>query len=340
MSKITLIIITWTISISILSQNTFTITKKHHVYQPGDNIIKQQVEFKDPGPSGRNITWDFSSLNTLNYKYPIRYFLRSKSDSSRIVVSEHDTRYRYLLQNDTLWLYEYQNKTTKMTFTRPEAQLKFPFNYGDSLISIFDGTGSYCDEVNLTAKGKTTTTVDAIGKLITPSFRTFENVLRVHRIRQYAEIGIDSALLNLETYSWYANNQRYPVFETFISNIIKNDSILNNFKTSFYYPTDEHNIQNELTDFRTEAEKVLTEAQLMPNPVVSTLNISYKLTRPAQIRFSLHNNIGVPVRQTSTQNMPEGFNNTSINMSNLITGAYTLYIFVDDLVMQKVVVKK
>jgi hypothetical protein len=89
-----------------------------------------------------------------------------------------------------------------------------------------------------------------------------------------------------------------------------------------------------------EAEAVFTEATMLPNPVVTNLYINYKLTRSAKIWFTVHNNAGIPVRQTVPQAKPAGYNYTTINMSNTITGTYTVYVHVDDMVLQRVIIKK
>ena len=329
------------------AQTILPLTADRNAFRPGDLIIKQQVEFKDPGPSGKNIAWDFSMLNPVNEKYKIKYQLKTKSDSTQLVANEHETKYRYHLKNDTLWLSEYENRTTRMKFEQPEAQLKFPFNYGDSLFSVFSGTGIYCEKVDLIAQGKTYVTIDATGELTTPTKVTLKNVIRVHRLRDYTEIGVDSALLRFESYSWYATGYRYPVFETYISSIVKKDTIEDDFKTSFYYPVEDmvnlaadpanENLKYEETN---DLYSVFTEATYMPNPVVDNLQISFKLIRPATVWFSLHNNAGIPMKQTTAMELPSGANSTNINMSNLMTGTYTLYVHVDDKVMKQVIIKK
>lgn len=332
---------------SSLSSQQIKLTAECNTYRAGDIIIKQQVEYKDPGSNGKNITWDFSMLNPVDEKYKIRYLLRTRADSAQVTANEHDTRYRYQLKNDTLWLHEYINRTTKMCFTKPEAQLKFPFYYGDSIKSVFEGAGNYCDKVDLIAKGNTYATVDATGEMITPSKQILKNVVRVHRVRNYTEIGVDSATLRLETYSWYAQNYRYPVFETYESFIVKTDTTIEDFKTSFYYPIEEMtNLATDLANEKIEEESVkdinliYTEATYMPNPVVSQFQINYKLTRTAIVWFSLHNSIGIPIQQTKSQKSPMGHNTTTINMSQLTTGTYTLYVHVDDKVIKQIIIKK
>ena len=305
------------------------------------------MEYKDPGPSGKKITWDFSMLNTINDKYKLFYFLKIKGDTTRVVGREHETTYRYQLKNDTLWLTDYENRLTRMTFNQAEAQLRFPFRYGDSLRSTFDGKGLYCQKVDLKAKGTTTVTVDATGLLITPTNDTLKNVLRVKRLRDYNEIGVDSVRMQLTSYSWYMPGIRYPVFETIKSVILRGDSVSENFGTSFYSPIND--LKSLAPDPANETIKpdnlaiinfVFTEVQLMPNPVQDNLYINYKLTRPAKVWFTVHNNVGIPLCQTTPENHQEGFNSSNILMSTLITGVYSLYVHVDEMVMRLNVVKK
>ncbi|MDP3445902.1 MAG: hypothetical protein Q8T08_23830, partial [Ignavibacteria bacterium] len=118
------------------------------------------------------------------------------------------------------------------------------------------------------------------------------------------------------------------------------------FETSFYYPPHLQTSQVKTedlppqTEVLTGAAAVFTEASYLPNPVESILTISYKLVRPATIRFSVHNNVGIPACTTNQLNLSEGYHQTDINMSYLITGTYTLNVHVDEMVMKQVVVKK
>lgn len=107
------------------------LTKETHLLQAGDKLIKQQVEFINPGPSGKNVTWDFSRLSPVKEKYKVRYLLKAKSDSTRFTVNEHETRYHYIQESETLWFLAYENRTTKMYIDHPEIVLKFPFHFDD-----------------------------------------------------------------------------------------------------------------------------------------------------------------------------------------------------------------
>jgi hypothetical protein len=335
------------LAVTSLSAQNSGLTSVRNYFRGGDKLTKQQVEFKDPGSSGKDIEWDFSMLNSIDEKYGLAYFGIAEGDTAHIIGTEHDTHYYYQLKNDTLLLVGYDNRTTQMNFDRPEAQLCYPFRYGDSLRTTFSGKGQYCQKVDLVAQGETTATVDATGMIITPTKDTINNVLRVKRLRSYTQIGVDSVRMQLETYSWYAQGYRYPVFETVKSMILRGDSTTESFSTSFYYPIEDmRNLppdpanENIASDKSTNIYSIFTEARLMPNPVTDNLYINYKLTRAARVWFTVHNNIGIPLCQTAPQDLSEGYQSATINMGNLITGTYSLYVHVDDMVMRQMIIKR
>lgn len=45
----------------------------HNSLRSGDVIIKQQVQYKDPGKVGENLLWDFSELELINDQYELVY---------------------------------------------------------------------------------------------------------------------------------------------------------------------------------------------------------------------------------------------------------------------------
>ncbi len=329
------------------------LTFDRNAYRTFDRIVKQQVEFKDPGSKGKELTWDFRTLQPINEEYKLDYFIPDSTRMDTLCGMEHNTRYYYYQKRDSLWAVGFENSTTLMEYLKPELKLRFPFGYGDTLRSNFEGTGQYSHRLDLKVKGYTRVEADAEGELLLPDFENVKRALRVHTLRYYTQTGRDSIEMTLDTYAWYAEGIRYPVFETVKTNLIKKarkhgeqgmDTTV--FTTSFYYPPELQTSQVQ-TDSIPEnpesiqgAEAVFTEATMQPNPVVSNLYINYKLTRPATIWFSVHNNAGIPVRLTTPKTMQAGYNYATINMSNTLTGTYTVYVHVDDMVLQRVVVKK
>jgi hypothetical protein len=345
------------LAITSLSAQNLRLTTVRNAYRAADKLVKQQVEFKDPGSSGRELTWDFSMVQPLNEEYKLRYFYTdSIHNQEKICGQEHNTRYYYLQKQDSLWAIGFENATTYMEYPKPELRLRFPFAYGDTLFSRFEGAGEYCHRDSISIKGYTRIKADAIGELKLPD-ETVKKALRVRTLRHYTEIGRDSLEMTLDTYSWYAAGIRYPVFESVKTTLSKRGNKKDEqgesmkdttiFSTSFYYPPEKQKTQVK-TDPITEenqtadqsAASVFTEGKYMPNPVESNLYINYRLTRSAKVWFTVHNNIGVPQCSTAPQTQSEGSQSTTINMSNLITGTYSLYVHVDDMVMKQVVVKK
>jgi len=338
-------------------QTSQTLIGSRNTYRADDKIVKQQVEFKDQGSSGRGLFWDFQMVQPINEKYSLKYFLIQKTDTTRLCGMEHNTRYYYRQQRDSLQSVGYENSTTYMKYTVPELRMHFPVRYGDTIFSTFVGKGEYCHRIPLAVKGFTRVQVDAEGDLMLPEFKKVKKALRVRTFRHYTETGKDSVEMTLDTYSWYAAGTRYPVFESIKTTMSrkgdKKDAIgesMNDttvFSTSFYYPPEEQATQVQTDSVpvdKTEATQsiasVFTEAHYMPNPVLDNLNINYVLTRSANVWFTVHNNLGVMLRSSTPQNMNDGYHNTMVNMSGLIPGVYSLYVHVDDMVMRVNVVKQ
>ena len=358
MNKLTFSFLFYCVLIPIQAQTSQKLTSDRNAYRAADQLVKQQVEFKDPGSSGRNLIWDFSMLQPLNEEYKLDYFIPDSLQMNRLCGMEHNTRYYYLQQADSLWAVGFENSTTYMEYVKPELKLKFPYAYGDTLFSKFEGMGQYCHRLKLAVKGYTRIKADAEGELKLPQSESVKKALRVRTLRQYTETGKDSIEMTLDTYSWYAEGIRYPVFEsvkTIVTKILKrmsenpaaNRKDTTVFTTSFYYPPEKQLAQVQTdpipptpADALTGAASVFTEGNWQPNPVVDNMTINYKLTRPAVIWFTVHNNAGIPLCQTTPESLDAGTHNTTVAMGGLITGVYSLYVHVDDMMMRMNVVKK
>jgi len=337
------------------AQAGLTLRAKRNSFRAGESLLKQQVVFRDPGNSGKNLTWDFRHLQPVNQDYSLRYFIPDSTRMTRLCGLEHRTLYYYEQSGDSLFATGYENYTTFAAYVQPELRMVFPFAYGDTLRSEFEGRGEYGRRLKLSVKGSTRVEADAEGELILPD-ETVKKALRVRTLRHYTEAALarpsdrpeDGKEMILDTYSWYAQGVRYPVFESIKTSILSNSADTTVFETSFYYPPSEQRMQteeeedDEYTDeneLPESAASVFTEADLLPNPVINTLNIKYILTRNALIWFTVHNNPGLCMAQTAPQHQPEGYNETPVNMSACPTGVYTLYVHVDDMVMSLNVVK-
>jgi hypothetical protein len=357
MKKLTFPLYICLMALSLHAQNLHKLSTERNAYRSADLLVKQQVEYKDPGSSGKNMTWDYRFLQPINEEYSLNYFIPDSTNMIRLCGQEHNTRYYFRQQKDSLQAVGYENFTTYMEYSKPELRMHFPFAYGDTLFSYFVGKGQYCHRLELAVKGYTRVEADAEGELLLPKSETVKKAMRVRTLRHYTETGKDSVEMTLDTYSWYATGIRYPVFESVRTTLSKKgekkdekgESMKDTtvFRTSFYYSPEKQTSQVETAPipedsktFDLGAAAVFTEAQLMPNPVIDNLYIKYKLVRPAKVWFTVHNNIGIPQRNTSPQKLGEGEHNTTVPMGGLIPGVYSLFVHVDDMVMRLNVVKQ
>ena len=183
------------------------------VYAEDNIYIKQQVAYKDPGASGKELTWDFGMLSPINEEYTVAYSIPDSNYMHQWCATEHRTRYYYTLTADTIWRTGYENPTTFVQYTLPEAVLRLPLRYDDTLTTTFAAKGEYGHRIPMTLSGTNTIEVDAQGKLILPD-KTYEQVLRVHSLSQYVESGLDSTDMLVDKYQWFAAESYIPVFES------------------------------------------------------------------------------------------------------------------------------
>lgn len=351
-----------------------TLNALYNLPRQGDRIVKLQVAYKDPGMNGASAVWDFSDLEILNDKYTLKYdTLRGDTLISR----EHRTMYYYQYRNDTLLFLGYRNPTTLVSYREPETYLVFPFPYGRSITSYYDGKGHYCDRFSVHIQGVTTTEADAVGRMILPEGDTLQNVLRVHLSKKVVEkmepifnynmittdtipfvicrdsidyrLNNDSTHFEIDTWLWYANGYRYPIFETKQARLFKKKEAYEQFGVSYYYPPHEqyygldedmvnwikrNNFRNENEDRVKEIESVKSEKEYKDEIIAyryiideqGELHIFYSVERGTDLNICLYDLQG---RQISAivRNVVSGENyQECISIGNYPSGSYLLRI--------------
>ncbi len=341
-----------------------------NMYRSGDEVIKQQVKYKDPGRSGENVLWDFSRLQEENPEYHLKYSLWGRD--SLLTGTEHQTMYRYRLSGDSLFCLGYENPTTLMRYASPEVLLHFPFHYKDQIKTHFSGEGIYGERLYLSSMGTNQTIADAYGTLVLPNKDTLWNVLRTRTVKWMAETTLplsqkklkkqpffvrtdsidmrlaqDSIIYGIETCRWYAKGYRYPVFETVKSVIDRKDSEEVFFHTAFFYPPEKHTyLEND-----PENQALLEEERahgshptgydpnnpwygftynLYPNPVIDHLDLEVYLPRPANVKMQLSDRQGRLIKAENWGRLPEGISSRQIDMSLYLRGEYVLNIWLED----------
>ncbi|MDR3056738.1 MAG: T9SS C-terminal target domain-containing protein [Prevotella sp.] len=351
-----------------------------NMFRADDVIIKQQVEYKDPGRTGANVLWDFSQLNVVNDEYELAY---SSYNDTLITGTEHLTQYHYVLQNDSLLLWGFDNQTTQLHNIQPELLLKFPVNYRDTVQSYYYAHGKYGNRLELDAMGTIETGADAYGMMILPNKDTLKPVLRTHTIKYIVEdirpindsyyeklesplvispdsidqrLASDSVIFVVETFRWYEKGYRYPIFETVRSwEQYRTNDDYEFLNTAFFYPPQEHyyldNDEENLAILENEANENENNEivdpwegltyNIYPNPVkTSPLEVELYLPKPATIQAQLRSTMGTVAVDVNKGYHPAGIYHFQLDAFNLPVGNYILNIWLDEKLISEIIMKR
>ena len=239
------------------------ITQRYNSPRSGDEIIKQQVEFKDGGRTGENVIWDFGKLKSINNEYSLVYSSPNLLDNSYyifgsdtvhstsndsveyLVATEHSTMYYLKKQNNRLSISGHENATTSLKYTPQLLSMVYPTNYNEFHKQEYQSKGLYSCRIPFESQGEVQQIADAYGVMILPSGDTLKNVIRVKTEQTIKETIFDvnnniNTILNMtvENNKWFSKGYRYPIFETIKT--IPQDSTANEFSTAFFFPPQEH----------------------------------------------------------------------------------------------------
>ena len=351
----------------------YSLKSELNVPRAGDVIIKQQVEYKDPGRSGENVLWDFGELKSVNDKYTLSYsepdaigdsvyimgkdtVLLKNLDGGRLLIgTEHHTMYYYYLTHNRLWALGHENPTTLLQYTQPLIAGMYPMQYQDSCRYAYQSKGLYSSTVPFTSDGEAQIRADACGMMILPSGDTLRNVLltrTLQSIRQVFPTG-DSTTVehnsSMETCKWYSKGCRYPVFET-IRTLIKTDTAeIVNFETAFFFPPEEHSyleddpentaLLEENPDSISDPWAELTY-NFYPNPVKTNLEIEVYMPRQGEVKMQLTDRLGRIVWKKDFGKWNEGAHSAQIFMSPFVNGEYVLNMWFDEYMTGEKILKR
>lgn len=241
------------------------ITELNNGPRSGDELVKQQVDFKDPGRRGDNVIWDFGKLQSINDEYTLAYstpylingeyyimgadtVYPKQSTDKYLIGTEHSTMYYLKNSGYELEVLGHQNATTSLRYLPRLFSLNYPLNYKDSVQSSYESEGLYSCRIPFITKGDVKQEADAYGVMILPSGDTLKHVMRVKTLQTIEETiydvnkNINGVLkMNVENYKWFSKGYRYPIFETIKTYDVSSDSTdSKNFSTAFFFPPQEH----------------------------------------------------------------------------------------------------
>jgi len=240
---------------------------KDHAFRPGDELVKKQVEYVDPGASGKNMLWDFRNLTVTNENYVISYTeppvdtengvyimgdrkfsIKDTPANSLIVRTEHNTMYYYQIEDNYLHAHGHENPVTFLMYEPHMIMGKYPTYYGDTYKFNYKSKILYSGTISTQTEGYLEMNASAYGAIILPC-GTLQDAFRVTLVQLIKDIPNDYMIDpndNEKLYTinfWYVKGYRYPVFETHENfNVYTNTRI---FETAFYFPPENHTYQSK-----------------------------------------------------------------------------------------------
>ena len=231
-----------------------------HGLRVGDELSREVVAFDGNRTNGRNVVWDLQEMEVLDNDYKTRY---GGAEAVPWLVAGYEgiTGHQYLTNEDGAYLLARRTTTSHMAYDIPEQVQRFSMHYGDSIMGIYGGTGSYGDKLFVREYGHYVTHMDATGSIILPDGDTLRHVSRQTTDRWvYADIALADSLQmvygdSIPVYTedsiryhiatdvpmqrvreerWYAAGYRYPILETIECRNATDDQLVS--KATLYYP--------------------------------------------------------------------------------------------------------
>lgn len=328
-----------------------------NIFRDGDYLDKVQIPYVEPGERGENTAWhyDNSFLDAKGYSQTYRI----TGDS--LLCIEHETEYHYFLENDTLFLKGFENRTTRIKYEVPRIVQVFPFQYGDSISGTYSGSGIYGEKLHIRFSGTNYLVADGWGTLYNGE-DSLDNVMRIHQHSEFfqsstidsiPDINSDSSENNLplmieDRFLWYRKGSRYPIMESIESTNITNGAKKLRFATSFLYlpKTQTYGLNTDLENEKKlkELSRNFSHKDIATNNGLSHLNIKaelnsdgkslkleYQLHENVSLSFHAYDNISRLLAATSYSNRTAGLHNETLNFTSLPIGdIILLYIKIED----------
>ena len=284
----------------------------------GDELIKEQVVFFEPGESGENKIWDFRHIRLTDDIYVVHYFTR---DDWKIIGSEKGKLTFLQVNGDSLLTGGYETPVDLVKYHQAGLLLRFPITFGATSSGRFEGRGKHHDRLESVVSGEIRTVADAAGSLLLPENDTLHSVIRVHIQKtenaRYIPISsgfaidhpaneslfssVEPEIITTDTYQWFEEGYRYPVLETIETariesgerTVLKRDAYFYHPAEQFYLPEDEANqVVREYKANARKAKMLEKEANILsfgcyPNPVKDHLEIEFTLRKAVAVEISL-----------------------------------------------------
>lgn len=291
----------------------------------GDVIEIQYVSSNglSPGPSGANVTWDYSTISS-TYGGQIIAIAPSAAPSgsqfptASVALNMGDTLFTFVLANTDGYFYLGSetligNMPSLLIYSDSRTFLKFPFTYEDTYFDTYKGIIT-TSMANLHVSAITEMFADAYGTLILPD-GTYNNVLRTVTVEAEIDsvfvsgVFIKEIFVGRTQYSWFAQDSEGPLMSIeFCDNTGGMD-------TCAYYTAAGTGIENN-------PQASVSLLSIFPNPAEDHIMVAFETSPNAESTVSMVNQVGQVVIQKVVFDDNSGQVNEVFDISHLPSGIY------------------
>jgi hypothetical protein len=281
------------------------------------------------GPSGSNISWNFSNLVATGEQWNIQYVDPSTAPNS-MLYSNADLAVSYDGLAHTFYDTDGNSvhslgvayEDFAMVYSNNEKVAEFPFTLSSSFVDSFQASYNVGENLEVRNFGRIKMIGDAFGTIMLPDGST-RAALRVKLDREAKDtlvingipIGINS--YRSTTYQWYSNESKYPVLGISYVDIQAN-GILTSYKQVDYNTESATDVDDELPQIVNGFELL----QNFPNPFNPSTKISWQSSVGSHQTLKVYNILGTEVASLVDEYKPAGSYEVNFDASKLSSGVY------------------
>jgi hypothetical protein len=314
-------------AISVQAQTTLRY-ETHALIENHVNEMKI-TKFADPGIEGKNVIWDF---RTLELTRDFTGILDSPNHSKGCIVfpnanaqlEEFGNYFYFKSTKSSIEQHGFMSSTGSMhiIYDEPFVKMKYPFTYGSSYSGSFKGRYLSDSQENGTLIGSYAVIGDASGTLLLPNNMVYENALRVKEVKSYGQ-QLNKRKYEIETitYRWYVNGHRFPVLVLISNTTIYQDGRSHTSTQAAYNSNALNEVNNPLT---VTTERNSSNFEAFPNPYYEKVTLRFNLMQASIINLSVYDVNGrlVKVLVNGVEGAGERLYQFSAKEMNLAAGAY------------------
>lgn len=289
--------------------------------------------------------WDFTGLDVLDEDGLTYYHL---SDSTLLEVRP-DAMIECHIVGDSLFLSRYETPLTRLVYDSPICLLTGSMSIGDSILSDFSASGTYCNKFAVSVMGQSKTKAERNGTLILQEGDTLRNALCLHYTRTaYFSMQLKGDSLaeirnyteQTDEYEWYVLGCNHPVYRSTVTECLEDGSPTFRRQVAFRI-ADELVPEQQEWDENNGVQVEDSKGEGLPAGL-SNLNIrlegnriivEFETSAVATVKAVLCDAQGISYREASRSCLPGEHGTLSLDANGLRRGTYVVYVNVNGVVV-------